>query len=629
MTTSQRWVSSWRRRADMAPCRSGITLATRVGTAARRLAAFAVGAITASIVVALWPGAPAPQEPAPPLPATARSARLVVAADALWAGHAASRTVTKLALPDGQRVWQTEVGCEPATLASSGVRLFVACADTGDVVALDAATGDIVRRARIGHGIFGLLLGGGRLYATLAHDNEIAVLRPDTLSVLSRVSTGREPRGLAIRDGVLFVVHYLDASVRAYALPDLRPTGSGIAGPAAVFAEAITPSPTKPRLYVTHQRQMTANLDRKFNNTMFPLVTPLETSALDPVRAEVLAIDSIDTPVGLPIATVLDAAGERIYIANAMSSDISVLDLSTGFRAAHILVGDHPRDLALSPDGSRLYTLNVVSDDVTVVDTSSNEVVRALPLATDPRGAVVQRGERLFMVSRPETLSKDRWMTCGSCHLDGGNDGQTWLGEPFGPRNTPILRGIKGTQPFHWSGDFPKIQDANPFIQGQMGGTGITAEELEALAAFIESLTPLASPARTAGGKLTPEAVRGSKVFQQAACAECHIGPQMTDRQLREVGTGAPTIESPLGGGKLAEKRGSAYKTPPLRELWLTAPYLHDGRAATLRDMLTTWNARDQHGRTSGLSEGELGDLEAFLLSLPLTEDDRDQLVPR
>ena len=453
------------------------------------------------------------------------------------------------------------------------------------------------------------------------------MVRPDTLAVVSRAKTGREPRGIALASGVLYIAHYFDASVRGYTVPDLRPSLTGAVGSGAVFGEAITPSPTRPRLYVTHQRQMTTNMDRKFNNTLFPLVTPLETAELGVVRAEILALDTIDVPVGLPMAAVLDAAGERIYVANAISSDISVLDLSTGFRAAHILVGDHPRDLALSPDGSRLYTLNVVSDDVTAIDTATNEVAATFPLATDPRSAVVQQGERLFMVSRPETLSKDRWMTCGSCHLDGGTDGQTWLGEPFGARNTPILRGIKGTQPFHWSGDFPKVQDANPFIQGQLGGTGISAAELDALAAFIDSLTPIASPARTAEGRLSAEAVRGSAVFGSAGCAECHVGALMTDRQLRDVGTGAPTIDSPIGGGKVAEKRGPAYKTPPLRELWLTAPYLHDGRAQTLRAVLTTDNPRDQHGKTSGLSQRDLSDLEAFLLSLPLTDSDREQLL--
>ncbi len=586
----------------------------------------------ASVPVAASPGvggvAPAIASLAPvALPGSGRSSRLVVTADALWAGHAASKTVTKIALPAGTRSWQTAVGCEPATLASSGERIYVACVDTGEVLSLDAASGAVQKRAAIGHGAFGLLLAGSHLYLTLEHDNELVALRSDTLGVEARAKTGREPRGLAARAGVLYVVHYLDSSVMAFDPATLRSSGTGSVGARSVFAESLTPAPRGDRLYVPHQRQNTENLDRKFNNTLFPLVSVLEASSLQAVRREELALDAVDTPVGLPIAAVVDAARSRLYVANAISSDVTVIDPSSGLRVGHVLVGDHPRDLALSPDGATLYTLNVVSDDVSAVDTASGEVTRTIALATDPRPAIEKRGQRLFMVSRPETLSRDRWMTCGSCHLDGGNDGQTWLGEPLGPRNTPILRGIKGTQPFHWSGDFPRIQDANPFIQAQLGGTGISEADLQALAAFIESLRPLASPARAPDGGLTAEAVRGAAVFQRADCVKCHVSPLMTDRQLRDVGTGDPFYEVPGGGGKLAEKRGGAYKTPPLRELWLTAPYLHDGRAKTLRDVLTTFNTDDRHGRTSGLSERDLSDLEAFLLSLPIGEGDRDRLA--
>lgn len=577
------------------------------------------------------PATPVPTaEPSPiPLPMAARSSRLVVTEAALWAGHAASRTVSKLALPDGRRVWQTVVGCEPGTLAASDARLYAACVDTGEVVVLDPASGAVLRRVRIGHGVFGLLLAGGRLYATLEHDDAVVALRPDTLAVEARAGTGREPRGIALRDGRLFVVSYADASVKRYDLPGLRPSGAGSVGERSVFAESVTPSLATDRLYVPHQRQQTANLARRFDNTIFPLVTALDAASLEPVRREELALDSVDTPVSLPIASVIDPAGARLYIANAISSDVSVVDLASGFRAAHVLVGDHPRDLAMSPDGSLLYTLNVVSDDITVVDVASAAAVRSFPLAADPRPALEKRGQRLFLVSRPATLSRDRWITCGSCHLDGGTDGQTWLGEPFGPRNTPTLRGVRGTQPFHWSGDLARVQDAQPFIQGQMGGTGISDLELDALAAFVDSLVPLPSPARAADGRLTPAAVRGAAVFQQAECVHCHTAPLMTDRQLRDVGTGDPVHESPTGGGKLAEKKGPAFKTPALRELWLTAPYLHDGRAKTLREVLTTYDRDDRHGKTTGLRDGDLGDLEAFLLSLPLVDADREQLGTR
>ena len=71
---------------------------------------------------------------------------------------------------------------------------------------------------------------------------------------------------------------------------------------------------------------------------------------------------------------------------------------------------------------------------------------------------------------------------------------------------------------------------------------------------------------------------------------------------------------------------GPEFDTPSLRELWLTGPYLHDGRASTLRDVLTTFNDADRHGETSGLSAPELADLEAFLLILPLTDSELAEL---
>jgi hypothetical protein len=50
--------------------------------------------------------------------------------------------------------------------------------------------------------------------------------------------------------------------------------------------------------------------------------------------------------------------------------------------------------------------------------------------------------------------------------------------------------------------------------------------------------------------------------------------------------------------------------------VWRTAPYLHDGSAATMRDVLTTGNQNDQHGKTSHLTAEQVGDLIEYVLSL-------------
>jgi cytochrome c peroxidase len=58
------------------------------------------------------------------------------------------------------------------------------------------------------------------------------------------------------------------------------------------------------------------------------------------------------------------------------------------------------------------------------------------------------------------------------------------------------------------------------------------------------------------------------------------------------------------------------YDTPSLVEIYRTAPYLHDGRAATIKDVLTRFNPDDKHGITQGFTPGELDDLAAYILSL-------------
>ena len=84
----------------------------------------------------------------------------------------------------------------------------------------------------------------------------------------------------------------------------------------------------------------------------------------------------------------------------------------------------------------------------------------------------------------------------------------------------------------------------------------------------------------------------------------CHSGPLHTNLGSFNVGTGT------------GREKDKAFDTPTLVEIWRTAPYLHNGSAATLKDVLTTFNPADTHGKTSGLTPRELADLEAYVLSL-------------
>ena len=120
----------------------------------------------------------------------------------------------------------------------------------------------------------------------------------------------------------LYVVRLLDASTGVFDAATLRPEGEIAIGLQSALAESITLHPSQPRAYVPHQRMNVTNLSRQFDNTVFPVVSVLDTEALKPVFREGLALDSVDAPVGMPAAAALSADGARLYVANAASDDL-------------------------------------------------------------------------------------------------------------------------------------------------------------------------------------------------------------------------------------------------------------------------------------------------------------------
>ena len=123
-----------------------------------------------------------------------------------------------------------------------------------------------------------------------------------------------------------------------------------------------------------------------------------------------------------------------------------------------------------------------------------------------------------------------------------------------------------------------------------------------AMGAYLKSLEPVPSP-YLVRGKLSPAAQRGEVLFGKAGCARCHAGPHLTNLGKYDVGTVTEDDDDP------------AFDTPTLVEVWRTGPYLHDGRATTVREVLTTYNEDDRHGQTSGLSDRELSDLAEYVLT--------------
>jgi mono/diheme cytochrome c family protein len=189
-------------------------------------------------------------------------------------------------------------------------------------------------------------------------------------------------------------------------------------------------------------------------------------------------------------------------------------------------------------------------------------------------------------------------IACASCHPEGGDDGRIWQFDLFGSRRTPALRfGILGTEPFHWGGDLADMPALSTEVfEHRMGGAPLRPDQVQALAHWVDRvpLLPKAPPA-------DPDAVaRGKALFedQGTACLSCHGGDKLTNTATVDVGT------------------GGALQVPSLLGLVEHAPYLHDGRAATLADRFGPGGGGDQHGFTSQLSPAQIADLVSYLESL-------------
>ena len=133
------------------------------------------------------------------------------------------------------------------------------------------------------------------------------------------------------------------------------------------------------------------------------------------------------------------------------------------------------------------------------------------------------------------------------------------------------------------------------------------------LAAYIdEAIPPAPNPHRPSAAS-----GRGAALFARpdVGCAVCHDGPRLTDSEgsrLHDVGTCNP-LDLPHHADDGARRERCELDTPSLRGVFATAPYLHDGSAATLGAVLSEKNHGDRHGHTAQLTPQELDDLVAYL----------------
>ncbi|QTN31875.1 Ig-like domain-containing protein [Akkermansiaceae bacterium] len=335
---------------------------------------------------------------------------------------------------------------------------------------------------------------------------------------------------------------------------------------------------------------------------------------------------------GNPSAVTYTPLGDTILVAHEGNNRVAGIDalnlapLSVPFTTGSMLTqpavltldvgtGLAPQGLLIDSVSGRLFTQDFMGRSVTVRDAAplldDNETSLPLLATTAAVSAElldpdVLQGKRIFYNAADPRMSADSYISCASCHIDGGHDGRVWdfTGRGEGFRRTTDLRGRSGMGhgAVHWSGNFDEIQDFEHDIRGPFGGTGFLADspqqfasrhpgpasgkaglsaDLDALAAYVRSLshehTPR-SPARNTDGTLTTAAVRGQAVFNAQNCASCHSGQELTNSALLDVGT-----QSALSGLRLGQAL-PGIDTPTLHGLHATRLYLHHGQAENLTD---------------------------------------------
>lgn len=546
----------------------------------------------------------------------------------LFTANHDAESVSRLELASlGQRV-EFPLGLQPDNLAvDKEGRLWVTSRLHDLVIVLDSMTGQELARLKTGDQPFDILhLDETRTAVTLFGADEVILFDRRLLAVTERVATAAAPRGLALGPGGknVYVTHFRSGALSVIDATSwtvenhIQPEADGN------LLQNVVISEDGSRAYLPLTRSNTSNRALLFDTTVFPLVSVVDLVNGLALPSERISIDVIDQPVGIPLDVAL--TNDHLFILNAASNDMTVVDRSTGLGAAHLDLGHNPRSMVLSPDRQRLLVHNTLSSTISVVDTTALAVVDQIVVSVNPLPANILDGKRLFNDSGRPDLARDQWISCATCHFDGEMDGRTWFFAD-GPRNTTSLLGVSETLPIHWSGDLDELHDVESTIRITQAGTGLApgsancsprcdlappnagrSAQLDNLASYMATFRLTPNPNLAADGDFSDAALRGRRLFHSdiTRCADCHATPLYTDRKRHNVGTG----EGP------DERKGPDFDTPSLRGIHATAPYLHDGRALTLEAVLTTHNPADRHGATSGLNPDEIADLIAFLNSL-------------
>ena len=511
----------------------------------------------------------------------------------------------------------------------------------GELLEMDATTGEINHRIKVGQGARCPVVDAQRNRAYICNyfENSISVVDLTTHREIKRIPVLRLPSSAILSpDGkTLYVANLIpdgpsnvpDTAAKISVINTLTdqvtrhiklPSGSNALRDTALSADGHY-------LYVTHSLARflvpTTQLDRGWINTSG--LTIIDTHSAS-IYATVL-LDDVSR--GAPGSWGVDLSTDQksLYVAHSGTHELSIIDapalmkkiaatpnkkdleydlsMMSDIRHRIPLPGNGPQAIISFKQG--VLVAQYYSDDLSYLDFcngSATPHIKNLPMNPSMKITQEREGEIFF---NDATHCFQQWLSCNACHPDEARvDGLNWdlLNDGIGnPKNVKSLLYAHFTPPTTITGC-----RADAYVSVRAGVrhsqfAEVAESKYEAVDAYLKSLTPEPSP-HLIDGKLSPAAKRGELLFKsdtKGNCTKCHDGPYLTDMEMHNMHNASPA------------DRTSTWDTPGLHEVWRTAPYLHDGRSRTIKEVLTTEN----HAKAKNkLTPEEIDDLVEYVLIL-------------
>jgi cytochrome c peroxidase len=546
-----------------------------------------------------------------------------------------SDSVSLLDLAEGKVLVEQPCGRKPAAVACSadGKRAAVSNLWSGTLTLLEIkdATLRTIGTVPVGSMPRGLVFApeGDSIYVALSGTNEVVQIGWDSRKVLHRWPAAGEPRRLALtRDGrFLAAASGRSAQVRCW---DTR-TGKQL-WERTIYdtfnLHGLALSPDDKELVTAHICDRRRSITKRNIEEGWAIDNRLGHMTIAPGEPDShgqLALDSRVKAVGDPCAVAFSGKGDFLAVAAAGTHELIVLKTATApwssgepgdtidsslaiddAKFRRIPLGGRPMAVQFLGAGVQAVVANSLLDAVQIVDGRSGKILRTIVLGGPSRPSLARQGEAIFYDAR---RSHHQWFSCQSCHPDGHTCGRTFdtlNDDSYGnPKLTPSLRSVTKTGPWTWHGSQQSLgQAVEKSLQETLNGPKPSAEDVRAVLAFLETLDHPPNPYRKPDGSLTASAERGQAVFTgKGRCSRCHQGEHYTSTKNYDVKLGDDGSPHDL------------YNPPSLRDVYAREPFLHDGRAETLEDVLRSHHAPEKLGGQA-LTPEERRDLIEFLKSL-------------